>query len=116
MQPTDTAPGLYRPEFEHDACGTGFITALNGRKTHQTITDALTMLENMEHRGACGCDADSGDGAGLLIQIPHWFLLEECVRLDIRLPEPGSYGVGFAYLPQDAALRTACREVIDGAA
>jgi glutamate synthase (NADPH/NADH) large chain len=82
----DASQGLYRPEFEHDACGTGFITYLNGRKTQQTITDALTMLENMEHRGACGCDSDSGDGAGLLIQIPHWFLLEECVGLNIRLP------------------------------
>ena len=70
---TDHAQGLYRPEFEHDACGTGFITYLNGRKTHQTITDALTMRENMERRGACGCDSDSGDGAGLLIQIPHCF-------------------------------------------
>ena len=113
---TDHAQGLYRPEFEHDACGTGFITYLNGRKTHQTITDALTMLENMEHRGACGCDSDSGDGAGLLIQIPHWFLLEECVGLNIRLPEPGSYGVGFAFLPKDEKLRAACHEVIDGAA
>ena len=116
MLSTDTPQGLYRPEFEHDACGTGFITYLNGRKTHQTITDALTMLENMEHRGACGCDADSGDGAGLLIQLPHWFLLQECVALDIRLPEPGSYGVGMAFLPKDNQLREACREVINGAA
>ena len=116
MLSTDIPQGLYRPEFEHDACGTGFITYLNGRKTHQTITDALTMLENMEHRGACGCDADSGDGAGLLIQLPHWFLLQECVALDIRLPEPGSYGVGMAFLPKDNQLREACREVINGAA
>ena len=115
--PTPDEPlGLYRPEFEHDACGTGFITTLNGRKNHQIVDDALTMLANMEHRGACGADAESGDGAGLLLQVPHWFLLEECTALSIRLPEPGGYGVGMAFLPKDEALRAACRAVIDGAA
>jgi glutamate synthase (NADPH/NADH) large chain len=116
MQSSDMAQGLYRPEFEHDACGTGFITYLNGRKTHQIISDALTMLENMEHRGACGCDADSGDGAGLLMQVPHWFLLEECTALNIRLPEPGCYGVGMAMLPKDEAARAACHANIEAAA
>ncbi|ALW85414.1 glutamate synthase subunit alpha [Hymenobacter sedentarius] len=116
MQSTDNADGLYRPEFEHDACGTGFITYLNGRKTHGIITDALTMLENMEHRGACGCDADSGDGAGLLLQVPHWFFLEECTALNIRLPEPGCYGVGMVFLPKDATARAACRAVIEAGA
>ena len=67
--------GLYRPEFEHDSCGTGFIANINGHKSNQIIDDALTMLENMEHRGACGCDPDSGDGAGILIQLPHEFLM-----------------------------------------
>ncbi|GAB3824002.1 glutamate synthase large subunit [Hymenobacter jeollabukensis] len=114
MTPTPS-PGLYRPEFEHDACGTGFIAYLNGQKSHQIISDALTMLENMEHRGACGCDADSGDGAGLLLQLPHWFLLEECTALSIRLPEPGGYGVGMLFLPKDAAAQTACRQVINAA-
>ena len=108
--------GLYRPEFEHDACGTGFITSITGRKSHQMVVDALTMLENMEHRGACGCDHDSGDGAGLLLQIPHWFLLEECLALDIQLPEPGSYGVGMVFLPRDVAVRTTARGLIDAAA
>ncbi|WP_375419472.1 glutamate synthase large subunit, partial [uncultured Hymenobacter sp.] len=116
MHPTDAAQGLYRPEFEHDACGTGFITHLNGRKTHQTITDALTMLENMEHRGACGADAESGDGAGLLLQVPHWFLLEACTALNFRLPEPGCYGVGMAFLPTDESMQAACRERIAAAA
>ncbi|WP_046244537.1 glutamate synthase large subunit [Hymenobacter terrenus] len=116
MQPTSPAPGLYRPEFEHDACGTGFITYLNGRKTHGIIGDALTMLENMEHRGACGCDADSGDGAGLLLQVPHWFFLEECTSLSIRLPEPGAYGVGMMAVPKDETTRAACHQRIEAAA
>ena len=111
-----TTFGLYRPEFEHDACGTGFIAQLDGRRTHQAITDALTMLENMEHRGACGCDADSGDGAGLLLQVPHWFFLEECIALNFHLPEPGGYGVGMACMPKDPAGRDACRSVIAASA
>ncbi len=112
----DTSLGLYRPEFEHDACGTGFIAYLNGRKSHQIIADALTMLENMEHRGACGCDSDSGDGAGLLLQLPHWFFLEECTARNIRLPEPGSYGVGMLFFPKEAAPKEACRTLINAAA
>jgi glutamate synthase (NADPH/NADH) large chain len=70
----------------------------------------------MEHRGACGCDSDSGDGAGVLIQLPHWFLLEECVKHGIRLPEPGGYGVGMLFFPKKEKLREACRQVIAGAA
>ncbi|MDU0372652.1 glutamate synthase large subunit [Hymenobacter endophyticus] len=108
--------GLYRPEFEHDACGTGFIAYVDGRRSHQIVADALTILENMEHRGACGCDADSGDGAGLLLQLPHWFLLEECTTLGIRLPEPGEYGVGMAFLPKNEALRHISRDLINQAA
>ena len=78
MEQTDSnQQGLYRPEFEHDSCGTGFITNINGQKSNQIITDALTILENMEHRGACGCDPLSGDGAGILIQIPHEFFMDE---------------------------------------
>ena len=110
------AQGLYRPEFEHDACGTGFITYLNGQKKHQIIADALTILENMEHRGACGADAESGDGAGLLLQVPHWFFMEECATLDIHLPEPGCYGVGMTFLPKEAGARAACHAAINAAA
>jgi glutamate synthase (NADPH/NADH) large chain len=111
-----TTPTLYRPEFEHDACGTGFITYIDGRKSHQIVADALTMLANMEHRGACGCDSDSGDGAGVLIQLPHWFLLEECVKHGIRLPEPGGYGVGMVFLPKKEKLREASKLIIAEAA
>ena len=111
-----TMPTLYRPEFEHDACGTGFITYIDGRKSHQIVADALTMLANMEHRGACGCDSDSGDGAGVLIQLPHWFLLEEGVKHGIRLPEPGQYGVGMVFFPKKEKLREGARAIIAEAA
>jgi glutamate synthase (NADPH/NADH) large chain len=116
MDQTDCPPqGLYRPEFEHDACGTGFIVNINGYKTNQIIDDALTMLENMEHRGACGCDPDSGDGAGILIQLPHELLMEECSNLEISLPEPGEYGVGMIFLPKESSLKKACRNIITNA-
>ncbi|WP_134090315.1 glutamate synthase large subunit [Olivibacter sp. XZL3] len=104
--------GLYRPDFEHDACGVGFVAHLKGLKSHRQVQDALTMLENMEHRGACGCDEESGDGAGIMIQIPHEFLWEECSKLDIRLGEPGYYGVGMTFLPKDESLNEQCRKLI----
>ncbi|MDB5115893.1 MAG: gltB 2, partial [Mucilaginibacter sp.] len=113
MDQSDCDQGLYRPEFEHDSCGTGFITNINGHKSNQIIDDALTMLENMEHRGACGCDPDSGDGAGILIQLPHEFFMEECSNLEISLPEPGEYGVGMIFFPKDSHLKKAVRTAID---
>ena len=72
--------GMYTPELESDACGIGMIADLNGTKSHATVADALTILERMEHRGACGCEEDSGDGAGILLQIPHEFLESEMRR------------------------------------
>jgi glutamate synthase (NADPH/NADH) large chain len=108
--------GLYRSEFEHDSCGTGFIANINGSKSNQIIHDALTMLENMEHRGACGCDPDSGDGAGILIQLPHEFLMEECSDIEVSLPQPGEYGVGMIFFPKDSTLKKACRNIIVNAA
>ncbi|WP_183574525.1 glutamate synthase large subunit [Mucilaginibacter sp. X5P1] len=115
MNQDDSHQGLYRPEFEHDSCGTGFITNINGHKSNQIIDNALTMLENMEHRGACGCDPDSGDGAGILIQLPHEFLMEECSNLEMSLPEPGEYGVGMIFFPKDPSVKKACRNVITNA-
>ncbi|WP_295672536.1 glutamate synthase large subunit [uncultured Mucilaginibacter sp.] len=115
MQQDESRQGLYRPEFEHDSCGTGFITNINGHKSNQIIDDALTMLENMEHRGACGCDPESGDGAGILIQLPHELLMEECSNLEISLPEPGEYGVGMIFFPKESALKKACRIQIGNA-
>ncbi|MEO6149083.1 MAG: glutamate synthase large subunit, partial [Mucilaginibacter sp.] len=112
MDQTDSPQGLYRPEFEHDSCGTGFITNINGHKEYRIVHDALTMLENMEHRGACGCDPESGDGAGILIQLPHELLMDECSNLEISLPEPGEYGVGMIFFPKDSVLKKACRTII----
>src|SRR5206468_8577190 len=86
--------GLYDPSNEHDACGVGFVADLRGRKSHRLVRDALTVLENLNHRGACGCEDNTGDGAGILIQIPHAFLAERCRRIGIELPSPGRYGVG----------------------
>lgn len=107
--------GLYNPEFEHDACGVGFVAHIKSKKSHDHVRDALVMLENMEHRGACGCDPESGDGAGIMIQIPHEFFWEECINLDIQLPEPGYYGVGMVFLPKDETLNQICRQVIQEA-
>lgn len=104
--------GLYRPDFERDACGVGFIANIKGSKSHAQVRDALTMLENMEHRGACGCDPESGDGAGIMIQLPHEFLWEECITLDIQLNEPGYYGVGMAFLPKAESANQRCRQII----
>ncbi|MCJ8209856.1 glutamate synthase large subunit [Mucilaginibacter sp. RS28] len=112
MELTDSPQGLYRPEFEHDSCGTGFIANINGQKTNQIVRDALTILENMEHRGACGCDPESGDGAGILIQLPHEFLMEECSNLEMSLPQPGEYGVGMMFFPKDSVQKKACRNII----
>lgn len=88
------AQGLYDPSREHDSCGVGFLVNLNGRKSHAIVRDGLTALVNLDHRGACGCEANTGDGAGLLIQIPHALLQARCRPLGIFLPEPGKYGVG----------------------
>ena len=82
--------GLYHPRFEHDSCGVGFIANIKGRKSHQLVSDALTMLERMEHRGACGCEPNTGDGAGILIQVPHEFYISECRKLGFKLPSFGS--------------------------
>ena len=93
MTQIDQNQGLYLPEFEHDACGIGFRAHLKGRKSHQIVADAIHMLERMDHRGACGCDPNTGDGAGILLQIPHEFLYEECLNLGFKLPPLGEYGL-----------------------
>src|SRR3546814_11230 len=107
--------GLYQSDFERDACGVGFVANIKGNKTHTQVLDALTMLENMEHRGACGCDPESGDGAGIMLQLPHEFLWEECISLGIQLSEPGYYGVGMTFLPKAAAANALCRQIIQQA-
>jgi glutamate synthase (NADPH/NADH) large chain len=103
--------GLFDPRREHDACGVGFIADLKGGKSHQLVQDALAILCNVEHRGAVGADPIAGDGAGILIQIPHEFLAEECARLKVRLPKAGHYAVGHLFMPQDERLRAHCERV-----
>jgi glutamate synthase (NADPH/NADH) large chain len=103
--------GLYRPEFERDACGIGFVANIKGNKSHQVISDALTLLENMEHRGACGCESNTGDGAGILIQTPHAFFFDECLKMGVHLPAFGRYGVGMVFFPKELRLREECREI-----
>jgi glutamate synthase (NADPH/NADH) large chain len=108
--------GLYDPAFEHDACGIGFVANIKGRKSHQHISDALTILENLEHRGACGCEDNTGDGAGISFQLPHVFLFQECLKLGIRLPEAGNYGAGTLFFPKDAQLIDDCKQILASAA
>jgi len=105
--------GLYRAEFEHDSCGIGFVANLKGKKSHEIIENALTMLSCMEHRGGTGFDVKSGDGAGILIQIPHQFLSEETAKLGFSLPNAENYGVGMIFFPRDQAQREACREILN---
>ena len=92
--------GLYDPQNEHDACGIGMMVNLKGGKTHQLVDSALTLLENMKHRGAEAADNKSGDGAGITLQIPHEFILLQ----GIPVPERLSYGTGLVFLPKDKAL------------
>lgn len=108
--------GLYHPSFEHDACGIGFVANIKGGKSHQHISDALTVLENMEHRGACGCENNTGDGAGIMIQVPHEFFFDECIKLGVHLPSYGKYGVGVIFFPKEIRLREECRAIFNRAA
>src|SRR5438105_3854358 len=97
--------GLYDPQFEHDACGVGFVVNIKGKKSHQIIEQGLQILLNLDHRGACGCEVNTGDGAGILIQMPDKFLQKVAPLAGINLPELGSYGVGMLFLPPDATER-----------
>ena len=112
VKETET-PGLYREQFEHDACGVGFIANIKGRKSHKIVTDGLTMLERMNHRGACGSEPNTGDGAGILIQVPHEFFVSECRKLGIILPAYSEYGVGLVFFPNDPRVRDECRTVLN---
>jgi glutamate synthase domain-containing protein 1 len=107
------AQGLYRPEHEHDACGIGFIADIEGRKSHEIVLKGIEILINLTHRGACGCDPQTGDGAGILIQIPHAFFDRECKALGFSLPAPGEYGVGMMFLPVDPHERLLCEGIIE---
>lgn len=105
--------GLYDPQFEHDACGVGFIVHKLGKKSHAIVEQGLTILENLEHRGACGCETNTGDGAGILMQIPHKFLVKVAAAANITLPEVGQYGVGMVYASPDSETRQNGRKTFE---
>ncbi|MHB1140212.1 MAG: glutamate synthase large subunit [Sulfuricaulis sp.] len=113
LEQRKTQQGLYDPATEHDACGVGFVVDMKGRRSHKIVTQALTVLRNLMHRGACGCEENTGDGAGILIQMPHAFLSRECGKLGMQLPEAGHYGSGVVFLPRDAAEARRCQELFD---
>ena len=99
--------GLYDPQFEHDACGVGIVVNINGEKSHRILEQALTVLENLTHRGARGTEPNTGDGAGIVIQTPHKFLKRKAERHNFTIPELGQYGVGMVFLPPDSNQRRA---------
>jgi glutamate synthase (NADPH/NADH) large chain len=105
--------GLFDPDRLHDACGVGFIADLRNRPSHQIVQNGLAILENLEHRGAVGADPLMGDGAGMMVQIPHAFFVKEMLKQDIALPEPGRYAVAFLFMPQDAELRRKMKRVVE---
>jgi len=107
------AQGLYNPAHEHDACGIGFVANINGHKSHDIIQKGIQVLLNLAHRGACGCDPETGDGAGVLIQIPHKFFARECEKLGFTLPKPGTYGVGMTFLPVEKHQRLQCEGILE---
>ncbi len=116
MQPRELGPpsaqGLYDPRHEHDACGVGFVVDIKGRKSHQIVRQALKVLINLLHRGACGCEPNTGDGAGILLQMPDRFLRKACARLGFTLPAATEYGVGLVFLPRDVLQRDTVQTLI----
>src|SRR5580704_13103928 len=111
MRYAPKAQGLYDPQFEHDACGIGAVVDISGVNSHKIVDYGKQILLNLQHRGAAGADESTGDGAGILIQIPHEFFLAEADRLKFDLPFAGSYGVGILFLPRDSAARETCEAV-----
>jgi len=105
--------GLYDPAHEHDSCGVGFVANIKGRPSHTIVEQALQVLNNLSHRGACGCEVNTGDGAGILLQVPHAFLVAACRREHISLPGPREYGVGMVYLPENKQHRYKCEKLFE---
>ena len=105
------AEGLYDPSLEKDSCGVGFIANIKGKKSHQIVSDAMNILCNLEHRGAVGADPRAGDGAGILVQIPHAFFARKTKELGFTLPPPGQYAIGYLFMPRDPEWRQAIHDV-----
>ena len=107
------AQGLYDPRHEHDACGMGFVASLRGEKSHAILDKGLEILINLAHRGACGCDPETGDGAGITIQVPHTFFARECPASGFSLPDAGEYAVGMVFLPVETHPRLQCEGILE---
>src|SRR6266481_6993953 len=105
------AEGLYDLSLEKDSCGVGFIANIKGKKSHQIVSDAINILCNLEHRGAVGADPRAGDGAGILVQIPHKFFVKVADQLGFKLPNPGEYAIGNLFLPRDPDWREVNRDI-----
>ncbi len=105
--------GLYNPRYEHDACGIGFVANINGEASHDILLKGLEILVNLTHRGASGCDPETGDGAGILIQIPHKFFLKEAAALGFKLPPAGEYGIAMCFLPVERQQRLTCEGLFE---
>ena len=106
--------GLYDPALEKDSCGVGFVADIKGRPSHQIVLDADHILRRMDHRGACGCETNTGDGAGIMTGLPHAFLQKVARRdLGVDLPEPGRFAAGLVFLPTDEAQRARCKEAVE---
>ena len=112
MKQTETS-SLYRPEFEHDACGIGALAHLKGERSHRMVDDALSVLVNLEHRGGKGLEANTGDGAGILFQVPHRFFRKEAQKCGHLLPDEGDYGVAMLFCPQDSQGVTDARRIFE---
>src|ERR1700736_5529320 len=106
------AEGLYDLSLEKDSCGVGFIANIKGKKSHQIVSDAISILCNLEHRGAVGADPRAGDGAGILVQIPHAFFARTTRALGFTLPQPGAYAIGALFMPKDTAWRNVIKSII----
>ena len=105
--------GLYDPSYEHDGCGIGFVAHVKGERSPEIVRGALELLENLAHRSAVGADPETGDGAGMLVQIPHAFLWRACRSIGISLPEAGGYGVGMVFLPPNDSDRAAAESLVE---
>ena len=113
---SDSNQGLYDPVFERDSCGVGFVADMGGQQSHATIQSGLLVLKNLQHRGACGCDQDTGDGAGILMQLPDRFFRSDNISFSDRLPAAGDYGVAFVFLPRGASQRMICHRTLEAIA
>ncbi|MEM8843989.1 MAG: glutamate synthase large subunit [Pseudomonadota bacterium] len=107
------AQGLYDPDYEHDSCGVGFVADIKGRQSHQIVENGLTILKKLIHRGACGCEENTGDGVGMLLQMPHKFFTRVCKESNIDLPKFGHYGAALVFLPNDANQTKQCQETFE---